>query len=34
VLNIITIKKCGSAMDEELNPKMKVRSLSCYLYNL
>jgi hypothetical protein len=25
VLNIISIKKCGSAMDEDLNPKMKVR---------
>jgi hypothetical protein len=25
VLNIISIKKCGSAMDDELNPKVKVR---------
>jgi hypothetical protein len=24
VLNIINIKKCDSAMDEDLNPKMKV----------
>ncbi len=24
VLNIISIKKCGSAMDENLNPKVKV----------
>jgi len=25
VLNIIGIKKCGGAMDEDLNPKVKVR---------
>jgi hypothetical protein len=25
VLNIISIKKCGSAMDEDLNPKVKKR---------
>jgi len=25
VLNIINIKKCGSVMDEDLNPKMKLR---------
>jgi hypothetical protein len=25
VLNIINIKKCGSVMDEYLNPKMKMR---------
>jgi hypothetical protein len=28
VLNIISVKKCGSAMDEDLNPKMKVRGSS------
>jgi hypothetical protein len=27
VLNIINIKKCGSAMYEDLNPKMKVKGL-------
>jgi hypothetical protein len=26
VLNIINIKKCGSAMDEDLNPNVKVRA--------
>ncbi len=31
VLNIISIKKCGSAMLEDLNPKMKVR---CQILNL
>jgi hypothetical protein len=25
VLNIINIKKCGRAMDEDWNPKVKVR---------
>jgi hypothetical protein len=25
VLNIINIKKCGSAMDEALNPNVKVK---------
>jgi hypothetical protein len=25
VLNIINIKKCGNAMDEDLNPKVKLR---------
>ncbi len=27
VLNIISRKKCDSAMDEDLNPKVKVRIL-------
>jgi len=31
VLNIINVKKCGSAMDEDLNPKMKVRGSSPHL---
>jgi len=25
MLNIININKCGGAMDEDLNPKVKVR---------
>jgi len=34
MLNIIGVKKCGSAMDEELNPKMKERGSSPHLCNL
>jgi hypothetical protein len=34
VLNIINIKRCGSAMDEYLNPKMKVRGSNPHSYNL
>jgi hypothetical protein len=36
VLNIINIKKCGSAMDEDLNPEMKVKDSSFHalaIYN-
>jgi hypothetical protein len=31
VLNIINVRKCGSAMDEDLNPEMKVRGSSPHL---
>ncbi len=34
MLNIISIKKCGSAMDEDQNPKVKVRGSSPHSYNL
>jgi len=34
VLNIIGIKKCDSAMDEDLNPKVKVRDSSLHSHNL
>ncbi len=34
VLNIISIKICGSAMDEYLNPKMKVRGFKFSSCNL
>jgi hypothetical protein len=25
VLNVISLEKCGNAMDEDLNPKVKVK---------
>jgi len=34
VLNIISIKKCGGAMDKDLKPKVKVRGSSPHFYNL
>jgi hypothetical protein len=34
VLNIINIKKCGGAMDESLNLKMKVKGSSPHSCNL
>jgi len=34
VLNIINIKKCGSAMEENLKPKMKVKGSNFHSYNL
>jgi hypothetical protein len=34
MLNIINIKKCGSVMDEDLNPKMKMKSSNPHSYNL
>jgi hypothetical protein len=34
VLNIIIIKKCGSAMDEDLNLKMKVKCSNIHSCNL
>jgi hypothetical protein len=30
----LNIKKCDSAMDEDLNPNVKVRGSSFYSYNL
>jgi hypothetical protein len=33
VLNIIGLKKCGSAMDEDLNPKVKVRGSTFATYD-
>jgi hypothetical protein len=30
MLNIINIKKCGSARDENLNPKVKVKGSNLY----
>ncbi len=34
VLNIINIEKCGSVMDEDLYPKVKVRGSNPHSYNL
>ncbi len=34
VLNIIGIKKCDNAMDEDLNPKVKVNGSNPHAYNL
>jgi len=34
MLNIISKIKCGSVMDEDLNPKVKVKSSSPHFYNL
>ncbi len=34
VLNIINIKKCGSAMEEDLKPKMKVKGSIPHSCNL
>jgi hypothetical protein len=34
VLNIISIKQCGGAMDEDLNPKVKARGSSLHSCNL
>jgi hypothetical protein len=34
VLRTINIKKCGSAMDEDLNPKVKVRGSNPHFSNL
>jgi len=34
VLNIINIKKCGSVMDEDLKPKVKVKGSGPHFYNL
>jgi hypothetical protein len=34
MLNIINIKKCGSVMDEDLNPKVKVKGSSPCFYKL
>jgi hypothetical protein len=34
VLNIINIKKCGSAMEENLKPKMKVKGSNLHSCNL
>jgi hypothetical protein len=34
MFNIHRIKNCGSAMDEDLNPKMKVRGSNPYSSNL
>jgi hypothetical protein len=34
MLNIINIKKCDSAMDEDLNPKVKMKGLSLHSCNV
>jgi hypothetical protein len=34
MLSIICINKCGSAMDEDLSPKMKARGSNPHSYNL
>jgi hypothetical protein len=34
VLNIYNIKKFGSAMDEDLNPKVEVKGSNPHFYNL
>ncbi len=34
MLNIINVKKCGNAIDENLNPKVKVMGLSPHSCNL
>jgi hypothetical protein len=34
MLNIINVKECGSAMDEDLNPKLKVKGSTPYSCNL
>jgi hypothetical protein len=34
VLNVINIRKCGSAMDEDLDPKVKVKGSSPHSCNL
>jgi hypothetical protein len=34
VLNIISINKCASAMDEDLNSKVTVKGSNLHSYNL
>jgi hypothetical protein len=34
LLCVLNIKKCDSAMDEDLNPKVKVRGSSLHFCNL